>query len=367
MVEAQNGDNAGNFRQLIRDRISRRIQGHGQGPGQGSGLGPGLGQGQGTTTAGFVPPAGAQESAMHADPLHDDDDDDDSNSETPSTTMPPSTAMPPPPRVTGALVDDERTGSDGSTQKTKIAGLSVAVWKPTKPGVHAPYPTVIFSHGFHGSCTQSKFLMKALAAAGYLVISPNHKDAMGIHGSFQARPELPFRKVDQWSDSTFKYRHDDIVNLIQGLKESPQWKSQIDWSRLGLAGHSLGGYTVLGLAGAWPSWKIPGVKAILALSPYCAPFSYTHSLGTLNIPVMYQGGTRDFGITPTVKKPGGAYEQTGSPAYFVEFDKMGHFAWSDFNHSKPLQDLIDHYAVAFFNKYVLGEASTTLVEKLPGV
>ena len=32
-----------------------------------------------------------------------------------------------------------------------------------------------------------------------------------------------------------------------------------------LAGHSLGGYTVLALAGAWPSWKLANVRAVLAL------------------------------------------------------------------------------------------------------
>ena len=26
-------------------------------------------------------------------------------------------------------------------------------------------------------------------------------------------------------------------------------------------GHSLGGYTVLGLAGGWPSWKLPGIQS----------------------------------------------------------------------------------------------------------
>ena len=39
-----------------------------------------------------------------------------------------------------------------------------------------------------------------------------------------------------------------------------------------LVGHSLGGYTVLGVGGGWAHWKDPRVKAILALSPYAAPF-----------------------------------------------------------------------------------------------
>jgi predicted dienelactone hydrolase len=69
----------------------------------------------------------------------------------------------------------------------------------------------------------------------------------------------------------------------------------VDAMSLGVAGHSLGGYTDLGLAGGWASWKEARVKAVLALSPYCSPFLSKGQLASMNIPVMYQGGTRDFG------------------------------------------------------------------------
>src|SRR6185369_13906011 len=105
-----------------------------------------------------------------------------------------------------------------------------------------------------------------------------------------------------WSDATYKDRADDIRSLLSALKADPGWSKSIDWSKVSLAGHSLGGYTVLGLGGAWLKWKLPEVKAILALSPYCSPFVEKGNLGAITVPVMYQGGTRDFGITPTVVK-----------------------------------------------------------------
>ena len=37
----------------------------------------------------------------------------------------------------------------------------------------------------------------------------------------------------------------------------------VDWSRFGLAGHSVGGYPALGLAGGWPSWRLNDVKESL--------------------------------------------------------------------------------------------------------
>ena len=67
---------------------------------------------------------------------------------------------------------------------------------------------------------------------------------------------------------------------------------------------------------------------------------------------MYQGGTLDMGITPFVRRPGGAYDLTSSPKYFVELAGAGHFAWTNLN--KSHQSLVDNYAVAFFDRYLKG-------------
>jgi predicted dienelactone hydrolase len=121
-------------------------------------------------------------------------------------------------------------------------------------------------------------------------------------------------------------------------------------TRIGVAGHSLGGYTALGLAGAWPSWKDPRIKAVLALSPFCSPYVQRGALGQMDVPVMYQGGTVDLGITPTVKRLGGAYQRSSAPRYFVELQGAGHLAWTNLNPN--FQDLINRYSVAFFDRYV---------------
>jgi predicted dienelactone hydrolase len=128
-----------------------------------------------------------------------------------------------------------------------------------------------------------------------------------------------------------------------------------------LAGHSLGGYTVLGLAGAWPSWKIDGIKAVLALSPYCSPYLKNGKLDAINVPVMYQGGTKDIGITPFVKRNGGAYDVTNGQVYFVEFNDAGHFAWTDLK--ADFQESITFYSLAFLDKHVKGNSKVELTKK----
>ena len=67
-------------------------------------------------------------------------------------------------------------------------------------------------------------------------------------------------------------------------------------------------------------------------------------------PVMYQGGTRDFGITPFVAKGDGAYQQTRAPKYYVEFDGAGHLAWTDLR--TTYHAAIIEYTRAFLDRYL---------------
>jgi len=244
-------------------------------------------------------------------------------------------------------------------QTMRIGGLSVTVW--SQESVAGPRPTLIFSHGFHGCATQSRFLMEGLAAAGYLVMAPNHRDATceGGEATWTGRPEMPFQQPEGWNDATYRDRAEDIRRLIDALRTDDRWRTQVDWSRLALAGHSLGGYTVLGLAGAWPRWKLLGIKAVLALSPYTKPFDAHHTLSALAVPVMYQGGTRDVGITPELNKSKGSYDQSPRPKYYIEFDGAGHFAWT--NVSTTSHESILAYSLAFLNHYVKGEPAGGLL------
>ena len=270
-------------------------------------------------------------------------------------------------RVALALVSITVALPAAAEESLSIADLRVIVWAPPAETT-GKSPVIIFSHGFHGCATQSRFLTETLAKAGYLVFAPDHRDATcdGGGANWRDRPEAPFGKADAWSDAVYRDRADDIHRLLDALKTDERWTARVDWDRLGLAGHSLGGYTVLALAGAWPSWRLEGVKAVLALSPYDQPFLARKTLGGLEAPVMYQGGTRDLGITPSVRKPGGGYDQSPAPKYFVEFERAGHLAWSDF----PTEShaAIVAYARAFLDHYLKGApADPALTRKSPGV
>jgi predicted dienelactone hydrolase len=258
-------------------------------------------------------------------------------------------------------------GAGAEETSVPLAGMNVTIWSD---GVYnaEKHPVIVFSHGFHGCATQSRFLMEAFASHGYLVFAPNHRDASCDHGraSLLAAPQVPFGHPESWSDTTYRDREEDIRRLIDAIANDDRFAARVDLSRLGLTGHSLGGYTVLGLAGAWPSWRLGGVRAVLALSPYSQPFVVHELLGGLNAPVMYQGGTLDLGITPFLRKNAGAYEQSPTPKYYVEFDNAGHFAWT--NIGQTAHGLIVAYSLAFMDHYVKGEAADPILTHTePGV
>lgn len=252
-------------------------------------------------------------------------------------------------------------------ESTVLGGVPVDLWS-SDDGDPRPRPVIVFSHGFLGCATQSRFLTEGMAAAGYLVVAPNHRDATCRGGMARAvgRTRLMLREPALWTEESFRDRAEDVRRVIEGLRTDERLRLRADLERLGLAGHSLGGYTVLGLAGAWPGWRLTGVKAVLALSPYSEPFVARGALAQLAVPVMFQGGTLDSGLSADLLRAERSYEQSPGPKHFVEFEGAGHFVWTNLGIGH--RDEILAYGVAFMNHYVKGEpADPVLTRALAGV
>ncbi len=229
------------------------------------------------------------------------------------------------------------------------------------------YPLIVFSHGWGGCGTQSIFLTEELARAGYLVAAPDHRDAScSVDGPRLPRlhlPQIPFSTAGHWRDSTYRDRHADLEKTLDWMLASDDFRGAIDPARIGAMGHSLGGYSVLGLAGAWDSWKDPRIAAVLALAPYVKPLLLKDRLGSIHVPVMFQSAPFDLGITPSLRGPNGAFAQSSEPKYYVELRGGNHFEWTNavcFGHTR-IEDclqkranprLIVNYSVAFFDSYL---------------
>ncbi len=255
-----------------------------------------------------------------------------------------------------------------------IGGMDVAVWTPAGTSPDRTYPLIVFSHGFTGCNGRSLFLTRALAAHGYLVMAPMHADnRCGLWRQDgrtdippEPRAERPFNRAAGWTDRVYRGRRRDIETVMDRALAGPVLGVRTDPRRIGIAGHSLGGYAGMALAGAWPSWRDPRVGAVLALSPYAEPFlNPGGGLETLAVPVMLQGGTLDSDVTPVNIRPGSVYDRIGGPKYYVEFAGTAHIGWTD--RVDQNHDAIARYSIAFFDCALKHTGCAALAQRAPGV
>ncbi len=100
------------------------------------------------------------------------------------------------------------------------------------------FPLIALSHGTGGSAMQLAWLGTQLAAHGYIAAAVDHPGNSVVTGY------TPPGFVLWW------LRARDVSRTIDGVLNDPRFASRIDRSRIGAAGFSLGGYTMLELAGA---------------------------------------------------------------------------------------------------------------------
>lgn len=100
-----------------------------------------------------------------------------------------------------------------------------------------PYPLIMFSHGRDGDRFNLAWLAQYLAARGYIVAAVDHYAA----NSYTYTYEYGLSKLWQ--------RPRDIINNLTYLLEDKEWSQYIDPNKIGVAGHSQGGFTALWVGG----------------------------------------------------------------------------------------------------------------------
>lgn len=149
-----------------------------------------------------------------------------------------------------------------------IAGFP-AVWQHAvrdaglRPGT---YPLVAFSHGFGGHRRQSTFLCTHLASHGYVVAAPDHTgntvtDILQMVMALQLGNPMP--DPDATVKEFIALRPADIQFMIDGvLNGAGGVAAAIDADRVGMSGHSFGGWTTLAVAA-----RDHRIRAALPLAP----------------------------------------------------------------------------------------------------
>jgi predicted dienelactone hydrolase len=287
----------------------------------------------------------------------------------------------------------------GPLKLAEIDSPNGAVRDATRDTRGAPYPTILFSHGNGGVRAQSFYLTEYLASHGFVVVSPDHV------GNTMA--ELVSGDDSLPPAEAARVRPSDLSLALDTALDS-SLESMIDVERVGAAGHSFGGYTVLRIGGAsmdvaavtaecaasgdllCDGWseiagpfpeidRDPRVKAIVAQAPGGSSVLDTpgHTgFADVKVPAMVQGGTSDQ-TTPYAIEQVAPFGELPSPAYLVGIEKAGHFTFSNMCDLVDLlgltlpelddgcgpeniapataQALANRYTTAFFQVYVSNE------------
>ena len=286
-------------------------------------------------------------------------------------------------------------------QNQKHDVLTVAVWYPTLSptstfsyggptkgdvavdGTPAAgrFPLLLFAHGYGGGGLAAQFFAEALAAQGWIVAAPDHHDkdtAVRIHGgrpiTFNGRRMLEdvveITKSGPTTRDKYFYRLDEFKAALNGVMQSPHFRRSVDDSRIAVGGHSLGGFTALGLCGTLPDRFDRRIKAAVILSSAVSGYLYTEAeRKRVRMPVMLMFGERE-----STQRRGGRrmadvesdmFESFAPPKYFLEIKGGTHFSFNNtfndtflgrsFSGKTAEFEVIVRYGTAFLQSYVAGK------------
>ena len=269
--------------------------------------------------------------------------------------------------------------------------LRTMIWRPAKPIVGRRLPLILISHGSGGLGAQMSWLGHSLASKGYIAAAVDH------NGTFEE--ELKSRPTP--SDHFGWERARDLSVVLDFLLEDPELDGLIEEECVGAAGFSLGGTTVLWLAGARldmrqlkrnappipeaiapaigalldlprangtarhaqgrseQSFRDARVRSIFALAPAMG-FGFTaEGLRDIHIPVQIVVGSKDQ-VTPPSENAGHFAKYINGARYQVLPGERGHFSAVTPEESCPAaMEEVAGLAIAFIDEKLRKSSGST--------
>lgn len=233
------------------------------------------------------------------------------------------------------------------------------------PAAGARRPLILLSHGNGGTALQFGWLGAALAAHGFVVVAPNHPGNNALE-------DYTVEGFSLWW-----LRAVDLGAVIDAMLADETFGSRIDPRQIGAVGHSLGGYTVIAVAGGitnpaqleafcrsaaadisckppppasemrrnanarlisdpdfrqryekgGQSYRDERIRAVFAMAPGPGPVFTPESLDHISIPVGIVAGSADEVIPPAAAAE--ALAKAIPHATLKLFPHAGHFVFAD--------------------------------------
>ena len=255
------------------------------------------------------------------------------------------------------------------------------------PQTGTALPVILFSHGLGGTREGYEYLGRHWASWGYVSVHLQHvgsDDAVwrGVPPA-QARAAMnraaanPMNAINRPLD--VKFALDQLTRMNQ--EEGPL-KGRLDLTRVGMAGHSFGGWTTMAcigqthpaLAGRASPLADPRIKAAIAMSAPAPKGDPEKSVANIRVPLMHMTGTLDdspIGDTKASERRIAFDALNGPEQYLVIFNGGDHMIFSGRTRGlngiggtkgDPAKDALFHDLIlqgttAFWDYYLKGDAT----------
>jgi predicted dienelactone hydrolase len=252
----------------------------------------------------------------------------------------------------------------------------------------APYPIVIYSHGYQGYRNASFNQMEALASSGYIAVAIDHPYASSFTVFSDERvvfnnPDfLPPAGRDQPGDQEAREKMQamivadqrfvmDQLELLNDGKLDPRFARKLDLQRIGLTGVSLGGGATV-----WTCQVDDRCKAALIQDGWYEPMPDTVIAERLHQPFMFMQSETQMWKMDNLARLDALYQGVNAPAFHLKLAGVLHIDFGDYpllsalsaplvyergtlNGQRTLH-VVDAYILAFFNQYLKNQPSPLL-------
>jgi len=250
--------------------------------------------------------------------------------------------------------------------------VPVKIYYPSD--ITTPSPVIIFSHGLGGSRELYSYLGEHWASHGYICIHPQHIGSDTSVWQGQANPRRALRAAASPQNAVARAR--DITFVIDKLTELAATADfplhgRVDFTRLGVGGHSFGANTALMsagqvfvLRGEELSYADSRVKAVLPLSAPATRANPNVAYARVTVPCMHMTGTVDsspIGETSAEQRRIPFDHIQGMPQFLITFLGGDHYIFSGRQQAAQptdaaYQTLIRGASLAFWDAYLRDDA-----------
>jgi predicted dienelactone hydrolase len=210
---------------------------------------------------------------------------------------------------------------------------------------NGPFPVVMFAPGFRQCSSTYEHLLQTWASAGYVVVAVDFPETSCQVAAQAYEPDL----VNQPADVSY------VLGRLLVLSARPHdfFSGQLNPSEVGAAGQSDGGDTVAALA-AGTCCRDRRLAAVAVLSGAEWPPMPGRYFAAAAPPILFVQGSAD-----TINPPWASLQlyraDTVSRRYYLDLFGADHMV--PYTGDNPVERLVATMTLAFFGRYLLGDAS----------